>query len=479
MKVVLFTLNASWAHSSLALRCLREPLKKNGFEAVLIERTLKDRTAHVLERLWQERGDVYSFSCYIWNLRETLMLAKALRGLCPDCRILLGGPEVSYGTERFGGENWFDAIICGEGEDAIVEACNAIQNGAPLPRILYGKTPNVMKNEGILYGADEKTGTVLYYESSRGCPYSCGYCLSSATADVRMKSAEQTLKDLLGFEDHSDCRIIKFVDRTFNADVKRANRIWEGLLSAQYTKHYHFEVCASLLNEESFAILERFPKGKIQLEIGLQSTNPDTLKEVSRHIEPEAVIRAVRRVHVMGNIHVHLDLIAGLPYEGYERFKRSFDDAYGCCDMLQLGFLKLLHGTKLREKADDYGYVYLPEPPYTVLQSNWMTYGELCRLTRIAEVLERFDESGKFAHAKEYFIHFADSPFAFWEGFSEYLTEADPRPLQKISQPDAYRYLLEYTKKAIPDMDEFRLRELLATDFSANEHKNPPYFLKV
>ncbi len=479
MKVVLFTLNASWAHSSLALRCLREPLEKNGFETVLIEGTLKDRMAHVLERLWREQGDVYSFSCYIWNLRETILIAKALRGVRPDCRILLGGPEVSYGTERFEDGAWFDTVICGEGEDAIVEVCNAVRSGASLPRILQGKKPNVMRNEGILYRSDEKTGTVLYYESSRGCPYSCGYCLSSATAGVRMKSEEQTLEDLLAFENHSDCGIIKFVDRTFNADVRRANRIWEGLLSKQYTKHYHFEVCASLLNEESFAILERFPKGKIQLEIGLQSTNPETLKAVSRHIDPEAVIRAVRRVHDMGNIHVHLDLIAGLPYESYERFKRSFDDAYGCCDLLQLGFLKLLYGTKLREKAKEYGYVCLPEPPYTVLQSSWMTYEEMCSLTRIAEVLERFDESGKFAHAKDYFIHLVDSPFAFWEGFSNHLTAAEPRPLQKISQPDAYRYLLEYTKKAIPNIDEMCLKELLAADFSANEHKNPPYFLKT
>ncbi len=479
MKVVLFTLNASWAHSSLALRCLRAPLERAGYETVLIEGTLKDRTAHVLERLWNEQGDVYSFSCYIWNLREMLALAKALKGLRSDCRILLGGPEVSFGTERFDGAPWIDAVICGEGEDVIAEICGAIEKGESFPQIVYGKKPSVMGDEGILYRNGEPSGAVLYYESSRGCPYSCGYCLSSATTGVRMKSVEQTLEDLLSFESFSDCRIIKLVDRTFNADPKRANRIWEGLLSPRYTKHYQFEICASLLNGESFSILERFPKGKIQLEIGLQSTNRETLKEVSRHIDPVAVIRAVGRIYDMRNIHVHLDLIAGLPYESYESFKKSFDDAYGCCDLLQLGFLKLLYGTKLREKAEEYGYVCLPEPPYTVLRSKWMTYGELCRLTRIAEVLERFDESGKFAHAKEYFIHLADSPFAFWEGFSEHLVEADPRPLQKISQPDAYRYLLDYVKKAIPTIDEVRLKELLAIDFSANEHKNPPYFLKM
>lgn len=480
MKVVLFALNSSWSHSCLALRCLRAPLEREKFETVLVEYTLKDRTSHVLERLWREQADIYSFSCYIWNLKETLSLAKSLRGLLPDCRILLGGPEVSYGLERFEREDWIDGIICGEGEGALTEVCQAIREGRSFFRVTVGHLPNVMSDEGILYRDEDRTGGILYYESSRGCPFSCGYCLSSATVGVRMKSAEQTLTDLLEFEKiKTDCKIIKFVDRTFNADPRRANQIWEGLLSAAYTKHYHFEVCASLLNEESFSILEKFPKGKIQLEFGLQSTNPETLKEVSRHIEPSSVIASVRRIYEMRNIHVHLDLIAGLPYESYRRFAKSFDDAYGCCDMLQLGFLKLLYGTKLRTHSEQYGYVCLPEPPYTVLQSEWISFGELCRLTRIAEVLERFDESGKFAHAKEYFIHLIDSPFAFWEGFSEHLVEADPRPLQKISQPDAYRYLLDYVKKAIPTIDEVRLKELLAIDFSANEHKNPPYFLKT
>ena len=479
MKVVLFTLNASWSHSCLALRCLREPLEREGFSVTVMEHTLKDRTAHVLEHLVEKKADVYSFSCYIWNLPQMLSLSRALHELLPACRIVLGGPEVSYATGRFEGMDWIDTVICGEGEDALPAVCRCVERGEIPARILQGGRPDVMNNEGILYRNGEQTGGVLYYESSRGCPYSCGYCLSSATAGVRMKSAEQTLEDLRSFETlQTDCRIIKFVDRTFNANPARANRIWQGLLDAAYTKHYHFEVCASLLNEESFEILKQFPKGKIQLEFGLQSTNPETLEEVSRHIDPDAVIAAVRRVHEMGNIHVHLDLIAGLPYESYRRFARSFDQAYGCCDLLQLGFLKLLYGTKLRENEEKYGYVSLPDPPYTVLKSKWITYEEMCRLTRIAEVLERYDESGKFAHTKDYFIHLADSPFAFWEGLTSYLSEQDPRPLQKISQPDAYRYLLEYVKKAVPRAEETRLKELLAMDFSANEHKNPPYFLR-
>ncbi len=479
MKVVLFTLNASWSHTCLALRCLREPLEREGFEVSLVERTLKDRTSHVLEELWQERADVYSFSCYIWNIEQILPLARALHSLLPSARIVLGGPEVSYGTDRFEREDCISSIISGEGEDALPMLCRAIRDGAPYERVIQGGKPHVMQAEGVLYRAGEGTGGILYYESSRGCPYSCGYCLSSATTGVRMKSVEQTLADLRAFEGEGlDCRIIKFVDRTFNANPERANRIWEALLDEKYSKRYHFEVCASLLNEKSLEILSRFPNAKIQLEFGLQSTNPETLAEVSRHIDPESVIRAVRRVHEMGNIHVHLDLIAGLPYESYERFAQSFDDAYGSCDLLQLGFLKLLHGTKLRERAEEYGYIYLPEAPYTVLQNKWISYEEMCSLSRIAEVLERYDESGRFAHAKSYFLTLAESPFAFWRGLGEYLSHRDPRPLQKLSQLDAYRYLLDYVLEAVPQINAERLKELLRTDFSANEHKHPPYFLR-
>ena len=275
----------------------------------------------------------------------------------------------------------------------------------------------------------------------------------------------------------SGTQTVKLVDRTFNAEPTRANRIWEGLLSDAYTKHYHFEVCASLLNEESFAILERFPKGKIQLEIGLQSTNQKTLNEVSRHVDPTRVLEAVKRIKQMGNIHVHLDLIAGLPYETYERFAQSFDEAYGSCDMLQLGFLKLLHGTALRENMEKYGYVCRSEPPYTVLASKWISYPEMQRLCHIAEVRERYDESGKFAHVLWYLMPLVPSPFRFWEGLSEFLSEKDKRPLQKISQPDAYRYFLEYASETVEGINRNRLRELLAVDFSANEHKNPPAFL--
>ena len=479
MKVVLFTLNGSWSHSSLALRCLRKPLEEAGYEVRLLEYTLRDRTSHILEALYAEHADIYGFSCYIWNLESMLTLGENLHALLPGAKILLGGPEVSYATHRFDGMDWIDAILCGEGEEELPVVCQQIEAGKKIERIVSCRIPHAMADEGILYRDGERVGSILYYESSRGCPFSCAYCLSSTTHGVRMKSVEQVIADLEAFEKLKvNRKIVKFVDRTFNADVKRANEIWRALLSDRFTGQFHFEVCASLLNEESFEILSAFPKGKLRLEFGLQSTNPRTLAESARHIRADRVIEAVKRVYSMGNIHVHLDLIAGLPYEDYQSFSRSFDDAYGCSHLLQLGFLKLLYGTALREQEDEYGHISLSKPPYTVLQSKWISYPEMQRLTRIAEVMERYLESERFSHTLWYLTPLMQSPFAFWEGLSIYLEESDQRPLQKISQPDAFLYLLRYAVTHVPQIEEETLRQMLCIDFTEGENKNPPAFLR-
>ena len=480
MKIVLFALNGSWVHTSLSIRCLRAPLENDGFDVVLVENTLRDRTGHILERLYELQADVYGLSCYIWNVEEMLMLARDLHALMPNTKIVLGGPEVSFATERFDAMPWIDAIVCGEGEEAMCALCRKFCNGESYDRInRNGKADDAMKNEGVLYRDGEGSGGILYYESSRGCPFRCAYCLSSATDGLRQKTVEQTLTDLLEFERiHADCKVIKFVDRTFNASIKRANAIWRALLDEKFTKHYHFEVCASLLDEESFSVLSQFPKGKIQLEFGLQSTHLETLKAVSRHIDPQKTLANVRRIHEMGNIHVHLDLIAGLPFEGYARFGQSFDDAYGCCDLLQVGFLKLLYGTALRENMQEYGYVATSKAPYTVLQSKWISYAEMQKLSHMAETLERYRESGRFVHALWCLQDKIPSQFVFWTGLTDYLRAKDSRPLQKISQPDAYRYLLEYAMETVKEIDEVNFKEMLRADFSQSEHKNPPYFLK-
>lgn len=484
MKILLFALNGSYTHTNLAIRCLREPLERAGFEVQLLERNLRDRTAHILHDIVAAQADIVGFSTYIWNVQQMLALSRDLKALRPDCHVIFGGPEVSYGTERFLSDEYhfIDAFVCGEGETALTALCRALRDGERIPRVWDGDSmrPSSMPDAGILYREhDFPAGSMLYYESSRGCPFSCAYCLSSATHGVRAKEVAQVLTDLRAFEQLPDhIRIIKFVDRTFNFSPARANAIWETLLNDAFTRHYHFEICADLLNEDSFAILARFPKGKIQLEIGLQSTHAPTLQAVSRHIDPDRVLANVRRIHEMGNIHVHLDLIAGLPYETYARFAASFDAAYPCCDLLQLGFLKLLYGTELRRRAGEYGYVCRHEPPYTVLQSHWITYEQMARLESIAEILERYRESGKFDRCLALALTHVPSPFGFYEGLCDFIAAHDGRHIQKISQADAYRLLYEYVATLLPAATLEAFSEAMHLDFCAGEVRKAPAFLR-
>lgn len=478
MKVVLFGLNGSYSHTCLAIRCLRAPLERAGYEVILCENNLRDMNATILARLVSEHAEVYSFSCYIWNIASMLDVAADLKALLPRSKIIFGGPEVSFNCERFDFD-FIDHMVCGEGEDAIVKICAAIKNGGKIDRIIDGGRPDVMRDEGILYReGDFESGTMLYYESSRGCPYKCAYCLSSATDGVRAKSVEQTLCDLRAFETlDSEIKIIKFVDRTFNFDIKRANAIWRALLSDEFTKNYHFEVCANLLNGESFEIFKKMPKGKIQLEIGLQSTNNATLDTISRHLDAQKIISAVSRVKALGNIHVHLDLIAGLPYEDMASFKKSFDDAYFACDMLQLGFLKLLYGTELRNKANEYGYIASKKAPYTVLQSNWMSFEDLSLLQEIADIMNRYREGGGFEKSLEYALKDIQSPFDFYLGLRNFIAERDGRSIRKISQNDAYALLYQYIALNYPQKeDEFS--RLMHEDYAKKQVRKPPRFKK-
>ena len=476
MKIVLFGMNGSYSHTCLALRCLRGALERVGFSPIIVEANLKDRRDDILQSLYSEKADVYGFSCYIWNITEMMAIAADLKALLADSKIIFGGPEVSFDTERFEQTDFVDCVVCGEGESVISELCAKVERGEALPKVLKAPRGDVMCDEGILYrDGDYKSGELLYYESSRGCPYKCAYCLSSTECGVRAKSVEQTLHDLLEFEKlENDIKVIKFVDRTFNCDRKRANAIWSALAEEKYTKKYHFEICASLLDEESFEVLSRLPVGKVQLEIGLQSTNPRTLAEVSRHIDSAQVIEATERLHKMGNMHIHLDLIAGLPYEGYESFKKSFNDAYFCCDMLQLGFLKLLHGTELRKNAEKYGIIYSKNPPYTVLETADISRDELYKLSQISDLLDRYYSSGKFSLCIDFGVRHSKSPFEFYEGLYDHITQTEGRGVRKLSQTDAFRALYSYVRTFLDETQTAEFEALMHKDFSAHEVRRLP-----
>lgn len=469
MKIVLFSLNASRVHTNLAIRCLAESLKQSGFdEVILIERTEKDNRNDTLSALFRENADLYGFSTYIWNVEAHLKLAENLKKLLPQSKILFGGPEVSYHNEAWLDDHPFiDHLIRGEGEDAIVTLC---QSEKP-SRILDGGVYQGFLTAPVPYHSEgDYHGNILYYESSRGCPYACAYCLSSlhTTPRVRAKSAEETLKDLSYFESFGDLRIIKFVDRTFNFDKKRAMTIWEALLSPSYTKNYHFEVCASLLDEECLSLLKRFPKGKIQLEIGVQTTNPEVLAAIHRNDDTMQVLANLETLMTFGNMHIHADLIAGLPGEDYASFAKSFNNLYGKCDMLQLGFLKLLNGSPLMAEKEKYGYITTIEAPYEVLKNNAISFDEINRLHHIEAVLERFSNSGRFSRAMQVLTD-GRTPFSLFEALAAYL----PNP-SLISQREAYSTLLAF-EKSLGHSDRIeRLKDALALDFLLNEQGHLP-----
>ncbi len=464
MKITLFALNGSYDHTNLALRRLSPRLLDEGFQPFLIEYGLRDGDGTMLESLYKSEASVYGFSCYIWNIDRMLNLARDLRSLRPDAVIVLGGPEVSYDSERFD-LPFVDCVIRGAGEVALVELCRSVRDGLPYEKFIDGGP--VELSEGILYSKDEHKKT-LYYESSVGCPFACSFCLSSAARGVKAKSVEQTLSELLGFEAIDGDFMIKLVDRTFNFDAPRARAIWQGLLDPKYTKRYQFEVCASLMDEPDIELLSRFPSGKIQLEAGLQSTNPETLAAVARHHDVEKTLSVCRRIKENGNVHIHLDLIAGLPYEDYDSFGRSFDAAYPVCDQLQLGFLKLLHGTALRRDAERYGYRYLAEPPYTVLQNDFIGYTELRRLDAVADLVERYHNSGKFARSLTLLHEAVESPFALYEGLLGHILAVDGRSIRRISQNDAYSLLFSFGK-TLTNVDADKLEAALHADYAASE----------
>ncbi len=480
LKIILLALNSGYSHTNLAVRCIKKRLSDVGFDADFLEFSLKDRRGAILSALFDRDADIYGFSTYIWNRRELLSLASDLKKLRPGARIVFGGPEVSFDAEELLETNSFiDCVITGEGEDGFVKLARAVESGENIPKILDGGVFEGFERAGILYSQNELAGErrMLYYESSRGCPYRCAYCLSSLSGGVRAKTAELTLDELLGFESLSaDIGVIKFVDRTFNFDRRRAREIWRGLLDGKYTKRYHFEICGELLEDEDFELLAKFPAGKIQLEIGVQSTNPETLSRVGRRTDIERLLGAISRLHSLGNMHIHADLIAGLPGEGFERFGQSFDELFGRCDMLQLGFLKLLRGSRLRAEADSFGCVYSDEPPYEVLSTDCLSFSELRRLHAIDDLLDRYVNSGAFSRSMKLIMSREKSPFGLLDRLAAGF-ERNGRSIRELSQANAYSELYGRLCGDGTD-DEFgnQLALALSLDFLTSQKTSLPRF---
>lgn len=406
MKTVLFSYNASHYHTSLSVRALRTAIHdlETHPEVSVLEFSLKDKRDAVLNALYRENAHLYGFSAYIWNITETLLLAESLKKLRPDCKIFFGGPEVSFRADEILEKHPFiDTVIIGEGEEGVK---NLLFHYPDLPKKIYGAPDSRFLTRKPHYFLPDGTpeslegGKFIYYESSRGCPFSCGYCLSGSDCRVVAKDAQTTLSDLYVLERlGGGRRTVKLVDRTFNYDLARAKTIWRGLLDEKYTNCYHFEVQPSILDDEAIEILSLAPKGKFQLEVGIQSVSPDVLKECGRGGDIKKELENLKKLKAVKNVPVHVDLICGLPLDTVESIVESVNTVYHLSDELQIGFLKLLYGTKIAQNAKKYGITYRSEPPYEVLCTSTLSYEDIYTLKGIAHTVDRVFNSGRFSGA--------------------------------------------------------------------------------
>ena len=521
MKFLLTAINAKFIHSNPAIYSLRAGVGEKLQPYVeLAEFTINESLESILEGIWKRQPKVIGFSCYIWNWKLIREILTELPKILPDTEIWLGGPEVTYdGPGLLREFPQVTGIMVGEGEVTFREVLDHYvretetagqseqqpepdsieQQAADRTGTLAGKSvaerfgqiPGLCLASGytapreltdlttlpFLYEDMEPfTNRIIYYETSRGCPYRCSYCLSSIDKKVRLRDIDVVKRELQFFLDQN-VKQVKFIDRTFNCDHKHAMEIWEYIYKHDNgVTNFHFEISADILREEEIALLNRFRPGLAQLEIGVQSTNPETIRAIHRVMDVDKLEKIVAAIHRGQNIHQHLDLIAGLPFEDYESFSRSFDRVYAMQpEQLQLGFLKVLKGSDMHEHVQEYGIRYLELPPYEVLYTNWISYGEIRRLKRIEEMVELYYNSGQFTHTLPVLEKAFSGPFAMYEALADYYQE---QGYFTNSPARAYRYqiLLEFAAMKDPANREI-YRELLTYDMYLRENlKSRPAF---
>ena len=493
MRVLLIAVNAKYIHSNPAVYSLRAYAQaalgdqpEVGIE--IAEYTINQNTENILADIYRHRPDIAAFSCYIWNWNTIQELLPELPKLLPDTKLWLGGPEVSFHAEKILAQyTQLTGIMVGEGEETFTQLVRfyhapkgqlqdipglVLPQGRTQPRELtdMSKLPFLYEDLGKFQNR------IIYYESQRGCPFRCAYCLSAIDKSVRLRDIETVKKELRYFLDHKVSQV-KFIDRTFNCNAAHALAIWRYLLENDNgVTNFHFEIAADLMTEEELEVLKQMRPGLIQLEIGVQSTNEQTLHAINRYMSLEHLRQVVDKIHSFHNIHQHLDLIAGLPYEDYDSFVTSFNDVYAMRpQQLQLGFLKVLKGSPIEEKAEEYGIVYNSRPPYEVLYSRWLPYDDVLRLKGIEEMVELYYNSCQFTHTLPVLEKEFSSPFALYEALSQYYEEKG----YYINTPArAYRYqvLLEFAQQKAPARSEL-YAQLLTFDMYLRENlKSRPAF---
>lgn len=434
MKIVLAALNAKYIHVNLAVRSIGKYCKE--FKPVIKEYTINDNIDNIIASIHMEKADAVAFSCYIWNIEQILYIAESLKKINPKLCVILGGHEVSYDSANIMKENPFvDYIIRGEGEKPMHKLLRALRDNLPcgnVDSLVYRNGKEISQNPLCEAGDlneyefvyDESIrdfkGKIVYYESSRGCPFNCSYCLSGKGSRVNYLDIERVKKELLFFIENA-VPLVKFVDRTFNADKKRAKEIFKFIIENSKNTCFHFELAGTLIDDETIDILQSAPKGIIQFEIGVQSTNTQTIREIGRSIDFEKLKENVKKLIALGNIHIHLDLIAGLPKENYDSFARSFDEVIALRPhVLQLGFLKMLKGSRIREEAEMWGYKFKSKAPYEVMENKFISFDELIKLRFIEDIFEKYYNSGDFKKSMDFLFEKKKSAFSVIEEIYDY-----------------------------------------------------------
>ena len=409
MNILLTAINAKYIHSNPAVYSLRAYACRYGGsryeeEIRIAEYTINQPVDEILMDIYERCPDILCISCYLWNISYVEQLIREIPKVLPETKIWLGGPEVSYNArEMLDGYPGLAGVMCGEGEQIFLELLETYAAGNEPEEILTAREALDLSSIPFIYEhIEDFENRIVYYESSRGCPFSCSYCLSSIDKCLRFRDPDLVRRELQFFIDH-EVPQVKFVDRTFNCRHDHAMAVWSYIKEHDRgITNFHFEVAADLLNDEEIALIRSMRPGLIQLEIGVQSTNPDTVREIRRRMDLVKVEGNVAAVREARNVHQHLDLIAGLPYEDYDSFARSFDRVYAMKpDQLQLGFLKVLKGSLMHEKTEEYGLVYQDRPPYEVLSTKWLSYSDVIRLKKIEEMVEVYYNSGQFRNTME------------------------------------------------------------------------------
>lgn len=475
MKLLLVALNAKYIHSNPAVYSLLSYARKYKNHIALTELTVNHNMEEILKEIYKQKADVVAFSCYIWNFSLVTGISRELKKIQPEVKIWYGGPEVSYDAEKCLKEyDAADGIMIGEGEQTFLELAGYyIEGNTDLEKIAgiafkesARRKPTIRRGPTVMLTAERQQlplsdipfpyenmedfrNRIVYYESSRGCPYSCSYCLSSIDRRVRFRDLMLVKKELAVFLEHRVPQV-KFVDRTFNCSEKHAMEIWTFMKEHDNgITNFHFEISADLLTENELELLATLRPGQVQFEIGVQSTNSDTLTAIRRKMDFEKLSRNVNRIKALKSIHLHLDLIAGLPYEGYESFEKSFNDVYRLRpDQLQLGFLKVLKGSFMEEEAGSYGIQYRSIPPYEVLFTDFLNYEDMLRLKGISEMVELYYNSNQFTYSMGFLEHFYASPFKLYEAISEYYESNDIAMLAH-SRIKRYEILLDFYKEIV------------------------------